>query len=190
MVTSVQPKTIKDLHAMPGESRIYELIRGEIIVAAAPSELHVEATKELFYLLSPLEQVHRLGKIYLAPYEVHLPTGDVVEPDLFFLSTERWSLRKGSHVEGAPDLLMEIVSRSSRRRDLVVKREIYEASGVLEYWIIDLRKRSIDALSLQDGRYESIPHEGSIVRSRFFPLFEVDVNAFFGSLTFWGDDAD
>ena len=190
MVTSVLPKTIADLHAMPGDSRIYELIRGEIIVAAAPGEPHQGATKELFYLLSPLELVHRLGAVYLAPFEVHLPTGDVVEPDLFFLSRERWPLRRGTHVEGAPDLIMEIVSGSSRRHDLVVKREIYQTSGVLEYWIIDLRMKSIDALSLQNGCYESILQEGSIVRSRLFPLFEVNVESFFSKLAFWGSDMD
>jgi len=186
----VQRKTIDDLHAMPGESRIYELIRGEIIVAASPSEPHLEATKELFYLLTPLDRVHRLGMVYIAPFEVHLPTGDVVEPDLFSLSTERWSLRKRTHIEGAPDLMMEIVSRSSRTRDRVVKREIYEASRVQEYWIVDLRERSIQALSLRDGRYEAIPHDGTIVRSRLFSVFEVADEALFSSLTFWGSEAE
>jgi hypothetical protein len=88
MVSSVQRKTIEDLHAMPGESRIYELIRGELIGAAAPGEPHLQGTKELFYLLSPLERIHRLGTVYFAPYEVHLPTGDVVEPGRRFLSEQ------------------------------------------------------------------------------------------------------
>jgi Uma2 family endonuclease len=183
MVTTAQRKTIDDLHAMPDDGRLYELIRGEIVVAAAPGEPHMEAALALMFLLAPMERTHHLGKLYIAPYEVHLPTGDVVQPDLFFLRTERWSLRRGSHIEGAPDLIMEIVSPSSRLRDLVEKRRIYAAAGVQEYWIIDLQARALEALSLRDQQYERIDQAGSIVRSRLLPLFEVDVEHLFGSLS-------
>jgi Uma2 family endonuclease len=188
MVTTIQRKTIADLLAMPDDGRHYELIRGEIIVAAAPGEPHLEAAMGLLFLLTPLERIHQLGKVYFAPYDIHLPTGDLVEPDLFFLSKERWSLRRGTHVEGAPDLIMEITSPSTRNRDLGTKREIYEASGVREYWIIDLKTRTIEALTLRDGRYEPIPHDGSIVRSRIFPVLEVNAKALFESLSSWPTD--
>jgi Uma2 family endonuclease len=188
MVTTIQRKTIADLLAMPDDGRHYELIHGEIIVAAAPGEPHMEAGHVLFFLLTPLDRVHHLGKLYSAPYDIHLPTGDLVEPDLFFLSKDRWSLRRGSHIEGAPDLIMEITSPSTRTRDRVTKRAIYEASGVREYWIIDLQTRTIEALTLRNGRYEPISHDGSIVRSLLFPILEVDAKALFESLSSWPQD--
>jgi Uma2 family endonuclease len=117
-----------------------------------------KAAFALLFLLAPLERVHQLGTLYFAPFEVHLPTGDVVEPDLFFLKTENWWMRRGSQVGGAPGLAMEIVSPSSRHRDDGEKREIYQAVGVEEYWIIDVERRSIEALTLRDGRYARIPH--------------------------------
>jgi Uma2 family endonuclease len=184
MVTTIRQKTVADLHAMPDDGRIYELIRGEIVVAAAPSEPHMEAAFALLYLLAPLERVHHLGKLYIAPFEVHLPTGDVVEPDLFFLTTEKWSMRRGSHVEGAPDLAMEIVSPTSRRRDNVEKRLIYQTAGILEYWIVDVEHRSVEALTLSSGQYQRIPQVGSVIRSIVLPLLEVDVAALCGSLSF------
>src|SRR5262249_19219023 len=149
-----------------------------------PNEPHMEAAFALMLLLLPLEREHHLGKVYIAPFEVHVPTGDVVEPDLFFLTTEKWSMRRGSDVEGAPDLMMEIVSHHSRRRDFAVKRQIYEASGVQEYWIVDLERRSIEALTLRDGRYERILQVGSILRSPALTRFEVDVEALFASLSY------
>ena len=192
MATTTVRKTIADVLAMPDDGRHYELIDGEIVVAAAPGEPHMETQFALIYVLTPLERIHHLGKLYIAPYDIHLPTGDLVQPDLFFLTTARWSLRRGTHVEGAPDLIFEIVSPSSRMRDFVEKLRIYAASGVPEYWIVDPVYRTVEALSLKDGVYERIPQVGSVVRSLVLPSLEIDVDALFASISplSWGKDAE
>jgi Uma2 family endonuclease len=182
VVTTVRRKTIDDLHAMPDDGRIRELIHGEIIVSAAPGEPHLWIVKRLVVLLLPLEfELHR-GWVYIAPSEVHLPSGDVVEPDLFFVAIERAFLRRGSHVEGAPDAVFEVVSPSSRYRDLVEKRRLYEAAGVPEYWIVDLAERRVEVLTLRERRYQALPDHGPVVRSTVMPGFEVDVEVLFADL--------
>jgi Uma2 family endonuclease len=161
MSATTERKTIADVLALPDDGRRYELLDGEINVVGAPNEPHMEVAFALIDVLAPLERIHQLGKLYIAPYDVYLPTGDLVQPDLFFLTTERWSLRRGTHVEGAPDVIFEILSSWSRYRDLVQKRRIYEASGVPEYWIFDPVNRTIEALVLRNGRYERTPQNGS-----------------------------
>jgi Uma2 family endonuclease len=179
MATTAVRKTLADLHALPDDGRIFELIDGDIVVAAAPGEPHLDAVMKFVFLLAPFERVHQLGKLYVAPYELRLPTGDIVEPDLFFLTKARWSMRRGSHVEGVPDLIIEVVSPSSRTRDLVVKRRIYQGAGVPEYWIADPELRVLDALTLHDGRFQPIPRVDGVVCSVVLPGLEVDVDELF-----------
>jgi Uma2 family endonuclease len=182
MATAAGTKTIADLHAMPDDGRRYELIAGEIVVAAAPSEAHMVVQTELQLILLPSERVHGRGKLFIAPHEVHLPTGDIVQPDLFFVTVARYAMRRGTHVDGAPDLVVEVISPSSRNRDLVEKRHIYETAGVLEYWIADPQVRTFAALTLRQGRYETIPPVGSVVQSIVLPDLVINRDVLFSEL--------
>lgn len=80
---------------------------------------------------------HPLGEVFDAPFDVVLSTYDVVEPDLVYLSNERASLLTEKNLPGPPDLVVEILSPDTSRRDLGIKRDLYERAGVLEYWTID-----------------------------------------------------
>ena len=182
MATAASTKTVVDLHAMPDDGCRYELINGEIVVAAAPGEAHMIVQTELQIILLPSERVYGRGKLFIAPHEVHLPTADIVQPDLFFIVVGRYEIRRGTHVEGAPDLVVEVVSPSSRNRDLVEKRRAYETAGVLEYWIADPQDRAFTASTLRQGRYVPIPPVGSVVRSLVLPEAAIDVEALFAEL--------
>jgi Uma2 family endonuclease len=182
MVAPIRRKTIDDLHAMPDDGRLYELIDGEIIVSAAPGEPHLWVVKRLVALLLPLEFNAALGWVYIAPAEVHLPSGDVVEPDLFFIRKELRSIRRRSHVEGAPSVVFEVLSPTSRHRDLIEKRALYEAAGVPEYWIIDPTERRVLALIMRKEKYVELPRVGSTVESEVLTGFAIDVEALFADL--------
>ena len=182
MATAIGTKTLADLHAMPDDGRRYELINGEIVVAAAPGEPHMIVQTELQLLILPSERVHGRGKLFIAPHEVHLPTGDIVQPDLFFVTTEHFAIRRGTHVEGVPDLVVEVISTSSRNRDRVEKRHIYETAGVREYLIADPMDRTLTALMLRQRRYVTIRPVGSVLQSTVLPELMIDVDALFTEL--------
>jgi Uma2 family endonuclease len=88
-------------------------------------------------MLYPLARDQHLGEVLPAPVDVVLSSTDVVQPDLIFLSAERRNLFTEDNVQGAPDLVGEILSEATRRKDEVTKRHLYQRFGVAEYWVID-----------------------------------------------------
>ncbi len=107
----------------------------------------------------------RLGKVYAAPFDVRLSEQDVVQPDLIFVSRSRLSII-GEHLyRRAPDLLVEILSPSTRDRDRREKARLYAMSGVPEYWLVDPDARTVTVLSLKRGTYQPLMEEHGVVRS-------------------------
>lgn len=182
MATTARLLTIDDLHAMPDDGRRYELIDGVIVVSPAPSLAHQTVSKRLLQLVLPFETVHNLGWVFYAPVEVRLSPSAVVQPDLLFVSRARASVLRSTHVDGPPDLVVEILSTSTRHRDLGEKLAVYEAAGVLEYWLADPQNHRFFAYALKNGRFEPIPQTGAIVRSVVLPGLEIDVTALFANL--------
>jgi Uma2 family endonuclease len=182
MATTATHKTITDLRAMPEDGRIYELIDGEIHVSAAPGEPHFWVSRRLIRLLLPYDEDLRLGWLYWAPIEIHLPNGDAVQPDVIYYGRDRPPRRPGPHLEGVPDLIAEVASPSTRQLDQGRKLASYESAGALEYWLADPERREFRALTLCDGTYRPIPRRGSTVSSLVLPGLEIDVDALFAVL--------
>jgi Uma2 family endonuclease len=181
MVTTILRKTIDDLHAMPNDGRRYELIDGEIVVSASPSEPHFWVVRRLFLLLLPFDDIHKRGWLYFAPLEVHLPAGDVVQPDLFFFSRDDPPVRHGTHLEGVPLIAFEISSPSTQSVDRGRKRRAYERAGLPEYWIPDPERREIVALVHRADGYERLSLIDGKIHSEVLPGF-VDVETLFADL--------
>ena len=144
-------KTVEDYMALGEEVRA-ELIDGEIYVSAAPLEPHQAAVTALVVALDRHVRTGAGGKLFCAPFDVHLPTGDVVQPDLLWISPARVGIVRG-WVYGAPDLVVEILSPSHPERDRIVKRGLYARCGVREYWIVDPAGRGVEVFVLRDGTF-------------------------------------
>jgi len=130
--------TYDDLLQFPDDGQRHELIDGEHYVTPSPTLRHQEISGRLYLVLGNWLAAHPLGRIYYAPLDVILSRYDVVEPDLLYVSNDRAeALLAGQHVTGAPDLLVEIASPGTRRRDETIKRRLYERMGVTEYWVVD-----------------------------------------------------
>lgn len=127
--------TYDDFVQFPDDGRRHELIDGEHIVTPAPITRHQRISGRLHLALGNHVQATRAGEVFYAPYDVILSNHDVVEPDLLFVSNERGSIVR-DWARGAPDLVIEIVSPSSRRTDETKKLRVYDRFGVLEYWIV------------------------------------------------------
>jgi len=100
-------------------------------------------------------QQHPVGRVFAAPFDVILSDVDVVEPDLLYLSRQRLAeIETSPWVKGAPNLVVEIGSPSTRKRDATVKRRLYERFGVEEYWVVDPELDTIHVYRRTSDRYE------------------------------------
>lgn len=141
--------TRADLDRMPDDGNRYELLEGEIVMSPAPSFDHQRSSGNLYYAL---RLACPAGLVVLAaPFDVQLEELSVVEPDLLVVERDRPEQRG---LTGAPLLVVEILSPSSRGRDQVRKKRIYERAGVPSYWILDPDVPSLTAWELRGGRYE------------------------------------
>lgn len=152
-VATAQPAvklTYEDYCAAPADNR-YELLDGELIMVAAPNIKHESVRSLLGHHLSNFIIDHGLGKLFYAPCDVMLSESDVVQPDLLFVSREREHLlRDGQKVQGAPDLVIEIIlSPSTADRDRGKKLALYGRHGVTEYWLVDPVAETIQIHRLQ-----------------------------------------
>jgi Uma2 family endonuclease len=121
-----------------------------------------------------------LGEVYHAPVDVRLSPHDIVEPDLIFLSRGRTTIYEDRIVEGAPDLVIEILSPSTRRRDLGLKLALYARAGVREYWVADPEARTLVIYALtEQGGYQLIEPVNGELRSTVLPDLDIKLDALF-----------
>ncbi len=145
--------TYEDYLRLPDDGNRYEIINGELITSPLPKVIHQIVSEELGFLFSSFVKAQKLGKIFYAPTDVVLDKFNTVQPDIFFISNENRKLITEDNIKGAPGLIVEILSPSTAYSDLVEKKELYEAFGVREYWIVDPKKERIDIFVLQKGKY-------------------------------------
>ncbi len=146
------PMTIAEYRLLPDDGRRWELVEGDFLVTPAPSPRHQKVSRRLQYdLMTQLERTG-LAEVIDAPVDVVFDELNVVEPDLVIVSSARASIITDRAVEGAPEVLVEILSPSTADRDRHLKRRLYARFGVREYWIVDSRLGFIEAYRLgQDG---------------------------------------
>ena len=139
-VATAQPVvklTYEDYRTAPEDERC-ELLDGDLVMVAAPNLKHQKVQFRLGQKLGQFILEHHLGEFFFAPCDVVLSDSDVVQPDLLFVSREREHLLSGGdNVQGAPDLVVEILSPATADRDRGYKRELYGRCGVTEYWLVD-----------------------------------------------------
>ena len=163
--------TVADLYAMPESERgeRYELIDGDLFVNPAPTWRHQTISSNLLVHVSGHVRSLRLGWLR-DNVGVRIGESTYVIPDLVFISRERQEIIGEASIEAAPDLVVEILSPSTRRNDLVLKRSLYARIGVREYWIIEPATQVVNVLRLEAGTYVEIPLvETGAVRSQVLP---------------------
>lgn len=154
---STQPRSTKltyeDYLLFPDDGKRHELIQGDHYMTPAPSTKHQRVSRNLVTALWTFVHQRRLGEVFDAPCDVVFSDEDVVQPDLLFVSAGRSSIITESNVQGAPDLIVEILSDATRKRDEVTKRKLYERFGVKEYWIVDPELETVKVFRLSDHQY-------------------------------------
>ncbi len=148
--------TYEEFMALPEGGPVrYEIIDGELCMTPAPNPRHQKISGNLFGIVWNFLRTNPLGEVFAAPVDVVFSQEppQVVEPDLVFLSKEHGSLITETNLQGAPDLLVEILSPTTSLRDRREKFSLYERFGVPEYWIVDPERNSVQVFRLSGGRY-------------------------------------
>jgi Uma2 family endonuclease len=181
VVSETKRKFTYEDYAKTPEDERYELLDGELIMAAAPNMAHQRVGMQLggeFYIFV-VDQ--NLGEVYVAPTDVYLTDTDVVQPDILFFSKDRSYIRTGKNIRGAPDLVVEILSPSTSANDWGYKKDLYERHGVKEFWLVDPYAKQVIVMLLEDGSYEivGVYREDDTLRSPTLEGFELDLSRVF-----------
>lgn len=141
----IRKLTYEDYVLIPDDGQRHEIIDGEHYVTAVPFVPHQFLSVEISWRFRSYLQRRRIGRILTAPTDVLLSEHDVVQPDLLFISKERAGIIDRKNIQGAPDLVIEILSASNRKYDQDLKLDLYDRFDVLEYWIFDPERRTVQA---------------------------------------------
>ena len=129
--------TYEDYCLLPDDGKRREIIEGELFVTPSPVTPHQRAVGRLFLRLGLFVESHKLGEAFVAPFDVVFSEFDVVEPDLLYISNARAGILTDKNVQGAPNLVVEVLSEGTEKRDRTIKLKLYGKFGVDEYWTID-----------------------------------------------------
>jgi Uma2 family endonuclease len=181
--TARRKLTYEDYVHFPEDGQRHEILDGEHYVMPAPTWDHQDAIGNLFLKLTPFVREHQLGKVGLAPFDVLLSQYDIAQPDLFFISKGRTAILTQANAQGAPDLVIEVLSDSTRRRDETLKRDRYERFGVVEYWLVDPVRRTVRVYR-RSGAGFSVPLDlsaaaGDVLTTPLLPGLEIRVDEVF-----------
>jgi Uma2 family endonuclease len=151
----------------------HEIINGELVVTPSPVPRHQIVSLNLTRILDQFVVAGKLGTVLYAPIDIRLSPDNVLIPDIVFIAQARGHLIGQKAIEGPPDLVVEIVSPGTKKRDLTVKRNLYARFGVPEYWVVDPIDRTVSVFERSGNAYQSVPHaaDGS-VQSRVLPSLE------------------
>ncbi|GMU83419.1 MAG: hypothetical protein AMXMBFR47_32890 [Planctomycetota bacterium] len=163
---------------LPDDGFKYELVDGVAVMSPSPLPAHQEVAVEVAYQIKAFLRSARVGRVF-TDIDVHLgaesPGKDLVyKPDVVFVREERIA-GMAEKIVGAPDLVVEVISRGSRRMDTITKRGDYERFGVGEYWIFDPQRSAMTFLRRVDGRFAEVTVRGDEFRSESIPAFVLDL---------------
>ncbi|CAN5265536.1 Uma2 family endonuclease [soil metagenome] len=181
---ATEPKTrytYADLERFAEDNLRREIIDGELIVTAAPATRHQQVVMTLAGELYQYVKSHG-GKVFPAPTDVFFSDTNVVEPDVLFVRAEHASKVEKNFVRAAPDVVVEVSSPSTRRFELIRKRELYERFGVPEYWYVDLEPDRVEVYRLHEGIYgpPRLLLRGDVLESPEVPGFALAVEDLLG----------
>ena len=173
--------TYEDLLLLPDDGRRHELIDGNHFVTPSPSTRHQRILTRLLVLLDSYLNEADMGQVFPAPCDVVLSEFDVVEPDLIVVLKSNRDIVTEANIQGAPDLVIEILSPSTAGRDRGLKRKLYEKYGVQEYWIVDPAEETIEIHRQAAGKLVLVgisPHH-DILSPQNLPDLELDTESIF-----------
>ena len=177
--------TYDDFVLFPDDGKRHEIIDGEHYVTPSPNVRHQRLVRRLLVEIELYLKVNALaGEVFPAPLDVVLSDVDVVEPDLLFVAGDQTDIVTEKNVQGPPALVIEVLSKSTRKRDAQTKRRLFERTGVREYWLVD---PELDAVQVfrptLEGRLarvvELTAEDGDVLTTPLLPGCQIDLRELF-----------
>lgn len=168
------------LAQMPDDGKRYEILEGELVVSPSPKRKHQRAVGKLYTFLTRAEEAG-YGEAYVAPFDVVFDPHNVTEPDVLFVGRDRLQIVTEDNVQGTPDVVVEVLSQSTRGRDFGAKLRVYARYGVPYYWIVDTDERTVQPYVLEENSYRQEPalSAGQTLACPLFPEIAIDVAEIF-----------
>jgi Uma2 family endonuclease len=160
----------------------YEIIDGKLFMSPAPNTNHQRNSRDLQFSIYLLLKNTQIGEIFAAPYDVHFDRNNIVQPDLVVVGKDKSSQISARGFEGAPDIVVEILSPSTKPKDLKYKYEMYQKFKVPEYWIVDPYDKSVEIFVLDEkGAYQIFDYQSKagIIKSWFLKGYELEISEIF-----------
>ncbi|MDE3075738.1 MAG: Uma2 family endonuclease [Chloroflexota bacterium] len=177
----ISPKlTYDDLQHVPDDGKRYELLDGELLVSPSATPRHQTAVGRVFALLLRAEAAG-FGRPFVAPLDVVFDQYNVLEPDVLFISAERLAIIGERNIQAAPDLVVEVLSRGTRDRDVRLKLPAYARFGVRFYWIVDPEEMRVQPYELEGDSYRQLVllQASDTLTSPLFPGISVAISSLF-----------
>lgn len=167
--TTYKKMTYEDYARIPADGNRHEIIEGEWYTTPAPGVWHQRGSRDLGHVLHEHVKRDRLGEVFHAPIDVLLSDEDIVQPDIIFISNSRSSIITDKNIQGAPELVVEILSPSTQAIDRGVKQRLYERAGVREYWIVDTAAKTVEIHEFSSPRRTRVHQHPQTFESALFP---------------------
>lgn len=147
--------TYQDYLEIPDEPGYrFEILDGVLIKEPSPSVIHQRVSRQLIRILEDyFRKVDAGGEVFYSPLDVTPLDYNVVQPDIFYIAGEQQSMVKDTHIDGAPKLVVEILSPSTRRKDRLKKMQVYQRARVQHYWLVDPEEKTLECFALRNGLY-------------------------------------
>ena len=175
--------TAAEYFSLPEGPPYFQLIDGDLFMSPSPRRFHQKLVLRLAVILQGYFDRHPLGEIYVAPSDVIFTEDTILNPDIYFVSRERAGILTEQGAEGAPDLVVEVLSPSTAALDLGRKREIYAKSGVREMWVVSPKTQSVEVYRFAEKADEPVVllGEGDTLTSPLFLDLAIRISELFAS---------
>ena len=183
--SSTRRLTYEDFVRIPDDGKRHEIIDGVHYVTPSPVRRHQQLLGRLHLAIgSFLEQKPEIGQVYLSPLDTVFSPWDVVEPDLVFVAADQLDILTEPNIQGAPALVVEILSPSTRSRDKGIKRQLFDRGGVREYWLVDPKGRDVTIYRrMADGGFPKVAQlsaaDEATLETPLLPRFSLSVAKLF-----------
>jgi len=166
------------LRVFPANLKVkVEILNNKLIIVASPSSIHQRISNKLSNKLTNFVEDDNLGEIFCAPMDTKFDDDNVEQPDIMFIAITRFDIIEENVINGAPDLVIEIISPANKKQEMIEKQALYERKGVKEYWTIHPKKRAIKVETLENNTFEifSEGRQEGVIQSKLLEGFEIKI---------------